>query len=167
MSDARTTELVRLIERESDQASEFIRSVVGTTSTMRGWSVTAWLAVLGVAIDKGSAGLALLAGFVVLPFALLDLYHSWLYSEALNHVRALEKVSAAYFSMVELGEDDEDLELDFEAKVGAFKFGLYRNFKKFQLSEVRRARPGLVFRLFYPGLIIGAFAIAAAIAFCG
>src|ERR1700759_2127787 len=77
----RMAELVRLIERDYDQTAEFIRSVVSTILTTRGWCVTVWLAVLGLAIDHSSVGLAILAAFLLFPFGLLDAYHSWLYSE--------------------------------------------------------------------------------------
>ena len=152
--DPRIAELVRLVERDYDQTAEFIRSVVGTTSATRGWGVTVWLAVLGLAIDHSSIGLALLAAFLLFPFGLLDAYHSWLYSEALKHARALEQLSASYYTAVESGSDDEDLLFDFEAILGSHRFGLYRNFQRFQWPEIRVARPQLVFRYFYPGLLI-------------
>lgn len=152
MNDDRTKELVRLVERDYDQTSEFIRSVVSTTSTTRGWTVTVWLALLGVAIQQSSPALALLAAVVLFPFGLLDLYYSWLYSEALNHARDIERVTADYYAALEMGEDDEDLVLDFEARLGSNRIGLYRNFKRFQLPEIRAARPRLVFLFFYPGL---------------
>jgi hypothetical protein len=163
-TDPRIVELVRLVERDYDQTAEFIRSVVGTTSTTRGWAVTVWLALMGFAIDHSSIGLALLAGFVLLPFALLDAYHSWLYSEALKHARALEHLSASYYAAVEGGEDDEDLIFDFEAILGSHRFGLYRNFRRFQLPEIKAARPQLVFRYFYPGLLLASLATVGLIA---
>ena len=167
MNEERVKELVRLIERDYDQTAEFIRSVVGTISTTRGWAVTVWLALIGVAIDHSSVGLALLAGFILAPFGLLDAYHSWLYSQALNHARALEKLTIAYYSAVELGEDDEDVSLDLEEALGSHKFGLYRNFRRFQLPEIRNARPQVVFRWFYPGLAASALLIAVIIAIFG
>lgn len=81
ITDGRRREMMRLVERDYDQASDFIRSIAGTISTTRGWSVTVWLAVLGVAISQSSAALAALAGVVLLPFLLLDLYYSWLYDD--------------------------------------------------------------------------------------
>jgi hypothetical protein len=164
MNDPRITELVRLVERDYDQTAEFIRSVVGTTSTTRGWAVTVWLALIGVAIDHDSVGLALLAGFILLPFCLLDAYHSWLYSEALKHARALEQLSASYYTAVEGGGDDEDLVFDFEAILGSHRFGLYRNFQRFQLPEIKAARPQLVFHYFYPGLLIASLVAVGLIA---
>jgi uncharacterized membrane protein len=167
MGSARIAELLRLVERDYDQTSEFIRSIVGTISTTRGWAVTVWLAVLGVAINQSSPPLAIFAGLLLLPFALLDAYHSWLYSEALKHARSIEKLSAAYYSAIEMGEDDEDLVLDFEGMIGSHRFGLYRNFRRFQMPEIKRARPTLVFRLFYPGLIASGFLAAGLLALFG
>lgn len=164
LQEPRIKELMRLVERDYDQTAEFIRSIVGTISTIRGWSVTVWLAVLGVAVNQESIPLAALAALLLLPFTLLDLYHSWLYSEALKHARALERISSSYYSAVERGEEDEDLIVEFEELIASIKFGLYRNFKRFQWPEIKHARPTLVFRLFYPGLGVAALLCAVLIA---
>lgn len=164
MQSDRIRELIRLVERDYDQTGEFIRSIVGTTLTIRGWAVTVWLAVLGVAINQESVPLAALAALLLAPFTLLDLYHSWLYSEALGHARTLERISGAYYSAVERGEEDEDLVIEFEERVAGAKFGLYLNFKRFQWPQIRHARPTLVFKFFYPGLSVAALLAAALIA---
>jgi hypothetical protein len=158
----RMGEQIRLLERDYDQTAEFIRSVVGTTSTARGWAVTVWLAVLGVGIQQNKVALAILASLVLIPFAILDAYHSWLYGEALRHARDIEHLSAAYFRAVESGDDDEELWLDFKAELATHRFGLYSHFRRFQLPEIRTARPRIVFQIFYPGLI-GAGLVAAAL----
>lgn len=150
--EKRRAELIRLLERDYDQTSEFIRSIVGTTSTTRGWAVTVWLAVLGFAIQQSEAALALLGSFILAPFALLDAYHSWLYGQALRHVRGIESLAADYYRAVESGPDDETLWLDLDADLAAHRFGLYSHFRRFQLPEITSARPQLVFRYFYPGL---------------
>jgi hypothetical protein len=162
--DERVVELVRLLERDYDQTGEFIRSLVGTVATTRGWAVTVWLALLGVAIQEDSPALAVLAGFVLVPFGLLDAYHSWLYSQALRHARGLEQLSADYYRAVERGNEDEELELDFEAGMAAHRFGLYSHFRRFSLPELRAARPRLVFQWFYPGLVCAAILAAILIA---
>jgi hypothetical protein len=166
-TDGRIPELVRLLERDYDQTSEFIRSLVGTISTTRGWAVTVWLALLGVAIQQERAGLAVLASVALVPFGLVDAYHSWLYSHALRHARALEKLAADYYRAVERGEDDEELLLDFETGMAAHRFGLYSHFRRFSLPELRKARPRLVFQWFYPGLVCAAIGAAALIALLG
>lgn len=150
--EKRRAELIRLLERDYDQTSEFIRSIVGTTSTTRGWAVTVWLGILGFAIQQNEAALALLGSFILAPFALLDAYHAWLYGQALRHARSIENLAAAYYRAVESGEDDETLWLDLDADLAAHRFGLYSQFRRFQLPEIASARPQLVFRYFYPGL---------------
>ncbi len=162
--EGRIRELVRLLERDYDQTSEFIRSVVGTASTTRGWAVTVWLALLGVAVQQERPALALLAGATIVPFALLDAYHSWLYGQALRHARGIEDLSASYYRAVERGEDDEDLMFDFQVAIAAHRFGLYSQFRRFSVPELRAARPKLVFQWFYPGLFIAAIVTAVLIA---
>jgi hypothetical protein len=162
--DPRIGELVRLLERDYDQTGEFIRSTVGTVSTARGWAVTAWLALLGFAIQQHSPGLAALAAVVLVPFCLLDAYHSWLYGQALRHARSLERLTADYYRAVERGEDDEDLTLDFETAMAAHRIGLYSHFRRFAAPELLSARPQLVFRVFYPGLFVAALLTVVALA---
>jgi hypothetical protein len=164
MIDERRAELIRLLERDYDQTSEFIRSIVGTTSTTRGWAVTVWLAVLGFAVQQSKWALALLGSFILAPFALLDAYHSWLYGQALHHARAIEKISAAYYRAVESGEDDEDLWPDLDVELASHRFGLYSHFRRFALPEVASSRPQLVFRYFYPGLLVAGLLAALLIA---
>lgn len=150
--EKRRAELIRLLERDYDQTSEFIRSIVGTTSTTRGWAVTVWLAVLGFSIQQSDAALALLGSFIIAPFALLDLYHSSLYGQALGHARGIEDLVAGYYRAVESGPDDEDLWLDLDVNLATHRFGLYSYFRPFQLLKINSARPQLVFRYFYPGM---------------
>lgn len=150
--DTRVTELVRLVERDYDQTTQFIRSLVGTISVTRGWAVTAWLAVVGVGVQQKNAAIAVLGTFVLFPFGLVDAYYSWLYGQALRHARELENLSAEYYTAIEQGEDDAELLLDFEANLGAHRFGLYSHFRRFSLPEIRSVRPVLVFRVFYPCL---------------
>lgn len=158
--DERIGELVRLLERDYDQTGEFIRSVVGSISITRGWAVTVWLALLGIGIQQTNAAFAVLASAVLVPFGLLDGYYSWLYSQALHHARALESLTADYYGAIEHGDDDEELVLDFEARLGAHRFGLYSHLRRFSLPELRSARPRLVFQAFYPGLILGGIGAA-------
>lgn len=166
-TNGRMAELVRLLERDYDQTGEFIRSMVGTISTTRGWAVTVWLALLGVAVQQQAPALAVLASVALVPFGLLDAYHSWLYSQALRHARELEQLSADYYRAVERGQDDEELLLDFETGAAAHRFGLYSHFRRFALPELRTARPRLVFQWFYPGLVCGAVGAAILIALFG
>ena len=166
-TDERMAELVRLLERDYDQTGEFIRSLVGTISTTRGWAVTVWLALLGVAVQQESPGLAVLASVALVPFGLLDAYHSWLYSQALRHARRLEQLSADYYRAVERGEDDEELLLDFQTGMAAHRFGLYSQFRRFSLPELRTARPQIVFQWFYPGLVCTAIGAAILIGLLG
>src|SRR5439155_10756294 len=134
--------------RDYDQTGRFIRSVVGTISIARGWAVTVWLALLGVGVQQANPAFAVLASFVLVPFALLDGYHSWLYSKALRHARGLENLAAAYYRALESGEDDDELLPDLEAGLASHRFGLYSHLRRFSLPELRSARPKLVFQVF-------------------
>ncbi len=164
LADERTAELIRLLERDYDQTGEFIRSLVGTISTTRGWAVTVWLALLGVAIQQESPFLAALGTVAIFPFALLDAYHSWLYGQALGHARALERISSDYYRAVERGDHDEELVLDFETSMASHRLGFYSEFRRFSLPELRTARPRLVFEWFYPLLVVTAIVITLVIA---
>lgn len=157
-------EQIRLVENEYAQSGEFIRGVVGTSATVRGWAVTVWLAVLGIAVDSDSWGLAALAVAVIIGFALIDGYHAWLYVEALSYARRLEQIMAAYYSALFRADDDEAALEDLYEELGGHRYGLYRGFKRFELRELRRARPTVFFQVLYPTLVIVAAAVAALLA---
>ncbi len=163
-SNDRIAEMVRLLEWDYDQTSDFIRSVVGSTSIARGWGVTAWLTVLGVGVQQESWLLALLAATAVFPFALLDAYYSWLYGQALRHGRAIEQLISRYYRAVESGDDDPELIADFEVAAAVHRFGLYSHFRRFSIPELKASRPNVVFHWFYPALVLVALVVAAVIA---
>src|SRR5437868_1929488 len=66
------TELKRLIELEYERTSKFIDGVIATTATIRGWAVTIWLAVVGVAFDRSVWELGVLAAIVAAVFMVID-----------------------------------------------------------------------------------------------
>lgn len=154
-------ELLRLVELEYQQAGEFIRSVVATTATIRGWAVTTWLALLGFAIERESAELSLLAIPLAGLFWFLDSYHSWLYRDALRYARSLERISSSYYDFLSRGDVDDDLEADLAEELGAHRFGLYSNFRRFAWTHLRAARPRIILLWFYTALVVGAIAVAA------
>jgi hypothetical protein len=79
-------------------------------------------------------------------------------------VRLIERIRAPAGSK----HDDELRALlagfDFEASLGSHRFGLYHNFQRFQLPEIRAARPQLVFHYFYPGLLLASLVAVGLIA---
>lgn len=173
----RDQELIELVERDYAHTGEFIRSVVGTSATVRGWAVTIWLALIGFAFDRPLGELAILAAIVVVAFAIIDAYHARLYVQALAHAARLERVVAAYYSALTLAEDDPDALDDFHDELDAFRPGLYGSFRRLGVSEgpvrrdllarlgrplrdtatlVRDARPRVFFSVLYPIL----FAVA-------
>jgi hypothetical protein len=145
-------ELIRVVELDYERTGQFINGVVTTGATIRGWAVTIWVAIVGIAFNRSIWELGLLAALVALVFLLLDGYHSWLIGEAQRHVNTLERVSAAYFNSLRR-PDDEDRVMDLRAKLDGYRFGLYRNFKIFRFRDLLYARPRVVFRFFYPFLV--------------
>jgi len=162
-SGERRQALLVFVARDYDQTAEFIRSIVGTSATTRGWAVTVWLAVLGIGVQQSSWGLALLAGVAMAPFVVLDGYQSWLYGRALRHARALERLEALSYVAIESEEDDPDVLDDLDAELATNRFGLYTSFRRFSSRDLLTARPRMVFRVFYPGLAVVAVATALAI----
>jgi hypothetical protein len=156
-----TAELIKLIEREQDSASEFIKSVVGTSFTIRGWAVTTWAALLGIAADQSSWKFALFALLAVAGFAFVDAYHSWIYGLGLRYVTSLEALMASYYKSMIRAKSDPDVELDFQVDLRQFKFGLFSQMPRFGLRELRRARPRWFFLVFYPALVAIAVAVIA------
>jgi hypothetical protein len=155
---------VRLVELEYERTAKFIDGVISTSVTVRGWAITIWLAVVGVALTSNAWELAILAALVVFVFAFIDAYHAWLYWEALRRANELERLAGAYYETLGRNAEDEDAEIDLRVRLESHRFGLYRNFKRFRLRDLRFARPPIFFRVFYPILILTAIGAAAWIA---
>ena len=156
-------ELVRLLELDYERTASFITGVVGTSTSLRGWAVTIWLAVTGLAFDRGEPALAGLAAIVALAFFLVDGYHAWLYGQALAHAIKVERISALYYGALGGGLDDDDAQLDLQVGLESHRFGVYRDFRHFSIGALRYVRPQVVFRVFYPLLAVVALASAIAL----
>lgn len=154
-----TPELIKLVEREQDSASQFIKGVVGTSFTIRGWAVTTWAALLGVAADQSSWTFALFALLAVTGFAFVDAYHSWIYAIGLKYVTTLEGLMASYYKTLTRAKSDPDVEMDLQVELRQFTFGLFSQMPRFRLRELRRVRPRWFFVVFYPALIAIALAV--------
>jgi hypothetical protein len=160
MSGYQKDKLVELIDMEYERTSKFIDGVTSTTATIRGWAVTIWLAVLGVAFSQSLWELGLLAIVVALVFYVIDGYHAWLYGEALARANDLERITAANYDSYGRSAGDAEADTDLRVRLEAHRFGLYRNFKQFVPRDLWYVRPTVFFRLFYPLLVVGGIAAA-------
>ena len=155
-----TGELVRLLENEYESTAKFIQGVISTSFTVRGWAVTAWGVLLGIAANRESWEFALFAFLVVVGLAALDAYHAWLYGVALSYVTTVERAISAHYKAVARGGDDPDAALDFEIDARTLNLGLYRHFPRLSFREVKRVRPKWFFTVFYPSLLVIALIVA-------
>jgi hypothetical protein len=145
--------LAEFIDVEYERTAKFIDGVTSTTATIRGWAVTIWLAVIGVAFSQTIWELAALAAAVALTFLVIDGYHAWLYGEAIARANELERLSGAHYDSFGRLAGDSEAETDLRVRLETHTFGLYRNFKRFGLKDLWYVRPWVFFRLFYPLLI--------------
>ena len=148
-------ELIRVIELDYDRTAKVIDGVLGTSATIRGLLITAWVAVITLAFDVTRWALAAISIAIVVIFGLLDAYHSCLYQEALGHAEELEGISQAYYSAIALGEDDPDADFDLQVSLQAYanRFGVYHSLHRFTAKDLRFARPRIFFTILYPALL--------------
>jgi hypothetical protein len=148
-------ELIRVIELDYDRTAKVIDGVLGTSATIRGLLITAWVAVITLAFDVTRWALAAITIAIVVIFGLLDAYHSCLYQEALGHAEELEGISQAYYGAIALGEDDPDADFDLQVSLQAYanRFGVYRSLHRFTAKDLRFARPRIFFTILYPALL--------------
>jgi hypothetical protein len=163
-SDNTTAEAIRLVEADLDRTERFIQGVVGSGFTVRGWAITVGLALIGVAFDRDQWELASLAVGVALMFGLVDAYHSWIYTKALDHAQATENVLNSYFVSLTRGIDEPKSVEDFGVELEAFRPGLSANLERFRLSALKSVRPRLVILTVYGALICIAVIASVAIA---
>ena len=155
-------ERIRLVELDHEKTNEFIRGVVGVSGALRASAVTVWLALIGFAFQQSLPALALLAAVVVVVFALVDGYHGWLYAQAATHVRATERVTAAYYEALGSSGDGDEAARDFREALRLHRFGFAGMRTTMRPTFLLEARPKLVYRLVYPLLL--ALALVAALA---
>ena len=153
-SDNTKEELTRLLEREYDTTSKPVPGVVSNSFTIRGWAVTTWGVLLGLAANGSSWEFAVFALLVVIGFAAIDAYHSWLYAVALSYITMIERGISAHYKAVTRGDDDPDVAYDFEIEVRTLNIGLFRQFPRLALHEIRKVRPKWFFTVFYPSLAV-------------
>jgi hypothetical protein len=146
--------LMPLIDLEYDRTAKFIDGVTATAATIRGWAVTVWLALLGVAFDHSVWELGALAAILAAVFLVMDGYHAWLYGEAMLRVTALERLEGANYDVLGRRAGDPDAEADLRIELEGHRFGLYRNFTRFRFRDLRYVRPYVFFRVFYPFLAV-------------
>lgn len=48
----RAQKMLDLVELDYNQTSEFVRGVLGTATTIRGWAITIWLALAGFSVQQ-------------------------------------------------------------------------------------------------------------------
>jgi hypothetical protein len=159
MEDVVRKELVRLLERERDLGSKFVEGVVGNSFAVRGWAITAWGVLLGLAVNKASWEFGLLALVVVAAFAAADLYYSWLYATALDYVRSIEVLTSSYYKSLARESLDPDAGSDLERDLMVFNLGLFSNFPAFRVKNLKRVATRWFFRVTYPALVAIAIAV--------
>jgi hypothetical protein len=152
-------ELNALIDREHDLALKFVDGVVASSFTIRGWAITGWGALLGFAVQQNQVRFAYVAIGAISAFYVIDAYHGWLYAEAVRYVRSIERLIELRYKLLARG-DDADLEQDLEIELRVFRPGMLSQLQHFHLRSIWSARPALVYRVFYPSLVLVAVAAA-------
>ncbi len=158
-------ELVRLLEIDYKNTNEFIKGVVATSVTIRGWSITLVLALLGVAFDRHLWQVAALTAVFAMMFALMDAYHSWLYSQGLNHAGFIERILGLYYVSMSRGRDDPEAVEEFETELEVYRFGLTSNLVRFRWLSLGQARPRLMLGILYSVLLLASLVTIALIVF--
>ncbi len=129
MKDADRKEMLQLVEAEYDRTTKFIEGTVGTTTSIRGWAITVWAALLGAAFSTKLPVLAYLGFLAVVAFALVDTYYSSLYVQTLTRARELERITNEHFDALARGEDNPRLRPAADAALAAHSYGLYTNMR--------------------------------------
>src|SRR5712691_1453382 len=160
-STSERSELQRLVELEYDRTSKFIEGVASQGSTVRGWAVTVWVALFGVAFSQRLWPAALLALAAIVVFVLLDAYLTALYEQALSRARQLERIVGLQYSFLARGADDPSLEEQAFVALAAHKYGLYSGLRTVHFQDLMKMRKNMFLRIVYPTM--GLLAIASSV----
>ncbi|TMD13589.1 MAG: hypothetical protein E6J00_08050 [Chloroflexi bacterium] len=133
-------EMLRLVELEYARTTKFIEGSVGITTSVRGWAITVWAALIGVSFTQRLWALALLAAITILSFAVVDAYQSSLYAQALLRARTLERITAKHFDALARGKDNPRFIAEADAALASNKYGFYSNLQAFRWRDLFHLR---------------------------
>jgi hypothetical protein len=153
-ADETRKEIVRELELDYEKTTKALEGVVSSSFTVRGWGITLSSALIGFAFQNKLWQLSALAVIVILLIALVDGYHSWLYSKVLQHANNIETIMRYYYAYLARGDVDPQPLKDFLIRIDSHRFGRYSEInKKFSLADLRDARPRLVLVTLYGTLV--------------
>jgi hypothetical protein len=147
-----TKTAIALLQVDYERTTKFIEGVVSTSASIRGWTITLTVALLGIAFERQSWALGLGAIFLILLFGLVDGYHSWLYAEALRHAQSAETTLSRYYASV-VGDGDPGLQREFDVQVRTHRFGPFVNLRRFTFNSLKDARPRILLLTLYGSLV--------------
>lgn len=155
----REKQLMELVRLDYDTALRSMSGFITTAGQLRGFGITAWSVVLGLAVRDASVALSILAAFVLLTFWYADAYHSALYRLALSRALELEKLLAAYVDRLGIDADDEHAVAVMVSRLESHRFGMHRWLRPVTAKDMLRSRPKAVFRVIYPALLLSALGV--------
>lgn len=164
MTDAERAELFKQISDDQDRTAKFIDGNTTSVIAVRGWAITIWLALLGVAFSSKLWELAALDVVVVFVFAVIDGYHLSLYTEVLLHAKKLEWVTYLRYVALTTSSVDPDAKADLDNALEVLKVGVYSNLRRFKPRDIWYAQPTIFIRYMYPFLAAAALASAILVA---
>jgi hypothetical protein len=153
MTPEELTAALHLLEVDYERTTKFIEGVVATGATIRGWTITLTVALLGVAFERHLWEMGVVAIVLIVMFGFVDGYHSWLYAEALSHAGHVEKTLGLYYAGL-ASDGDPDAQFAFDVELRVHRFGPFSNFKRFRLVDLKTVRPRFVLVTLYATLLI-------------
>lgn len=127
--------MLELIELDYNQTAEFVRGVLATATTIRGWAITIWLALAGFSVQQDEWVLSALGVVVAGGFYVVDAYHLNLYRQSLAHLQSLERLYADYYGALSRSDFDPSAMDEFVVNLETHRFGFYRRLAPFRLGR--------------------------------
>ena len=143
---------IELLQVEYERTTKFIEGVVATSASIRGWTITLTVALLGIAFERQSWPLGVGAIILIVLFGVVDGYHSWLYNEGLKRVQSVEKTLSRYYASL-ASDGDPDVRRAFDVQLRTHRLGIFVNMPRFTFRGLRYARPRLLLLTLYGTLI--------------
>lgn len=158
---------MRLLELDHQNAVRITDTSLRSLGVVRGWAVTAWLALVAAALEFDNEWIALLSIAPLVVFGLHDGYLSWAYRAAMEHARRVERVWQAIYDAAGRGESDERVAMDAETKAQAHALGAILEFPRFRAAPKSKFLPASQFAYVYLLLALCSAGVALALLLCG
>lgn len=151
----RWSEVLSLVRFDYEQTSSLVGRIVSTSEALRAGSITAAVAILGLALANDERMIALTAVVVLFAGLISDAYHDALYRVCQVRAVELEKlIDSFYQASLQEGPVGRRAERNLRLRLDRYRFGMTRSLRRPKLGDLYQSVVGRYFWALYLAFIV-------------